>query len=324
MGNLTQQTAPTEMHLSDCAITSMGFQFLISAIEETEVYPIPDPNTPGQGTPLYLRLENNFISEVVIQEKVDAGVIKPFTKKGSKTSALEGGAKILLVVKSEGAGFDQKEGEPPAPEDAPPPKKIWDWSSEQRGNWNSKELWAQACDLWAALGGTSQYGKWNSKGGTDAGNASCKWCQKGECWTHRAVANSSPKKYQSTPYQSTPLVPKGAPMKGAGKNQSSSFQAPQSGAGMLGSKILGLMAAAKQPAIKGVLHGTAGKAADRSRTPVNRTAKQPAPPKTPPPKPPGTTIPHPWEEHFDDTYQIPFYWNTETGESCWEKPAAWG
>merc|ERR1712125_289783 len=181
------------------------------------------------------------------------------------------------------------------------------WSSN---NWSSKQLWAVACDLWAALGGASEYGKWNSKGGTSAESATYKWGQKGERWTPAAATNAGPKKYQSTPYQSTPLVPKipaasskgrsdmkqvaagqsackwcqqgecwthqSAPMKGAGKNQSAAYQVPQLAptvTGMLGSKIQGL-AAPKQPAVKAVLHGTAGKATDRSRTPMNRTAKQ--------------------------------------------------
>merc|ERR550532_588743 len=37
--DLTSETAPTELHLSDCAITTDGFTLLMNAIEEKELYP---------------------------------------------------------------------------------------------------------------------------------------------------------------------------------------------------------------------------------------------------------------------------------------------
>merc|ERR1719203_967552 len=37
---LTTETAPTEVHLSDCAISTEGWTHLMSAIEETELYPL--------------------------------------------------------------------------------------------------------------------------------------------------------------------------------------------------------------------------------------------------------------------------------------------
>uniref|UniRef100_A0A7S4SJI5 WW domain-containing protein n=1 Tax=Alexandrium monilatum TaxID=311494 RepID=A0A7S4SJI5_9DINO len=50
-----------------------------------------------------------------------------------------------------------------------------------------------------------------------------------------------------------------------------------------------------------------GRTADRSRTPAARN-------------PGGTKLPPGWEEHFSDEYKIPYYWNTQTGESLWEPP----
>merc|ERR1711920_656802 len=61
--------------------------------------------------------------------------------------------------------------------------------------------------------------------------------------------------------------------------------------------------------------GQSGSAADRSRTPVGRAA---APPSKPPPAA-ASDLPAPWEEHFSDEHQIPYFWNAETGEAVWEK-----
>lgn len=33
-------------------------------------------------------------------------------------------------------------------------------------------------------------------------------------------------------------------------------------------------------------------------------------------------LPPPWEEYYSDNYRIPYYYNTETGESSWERPIA--
>ena len=33
-------------------------------------------------------------------------------------------------------------------------------------------------------------------------------------------------------------------------------------------------------------------------------------------------LPNPWQEHWSDTYNTPFFWNPETDESVWEKPLA--
>ncbi|CAK0895011.1 unnamed protein product, partial [Prorocentrum cordatum] len=90
----SKEAAPTEMHLSDCAITSEGFYHLMSAIEETDLFPLPPIR--GKATPLYLRLENNYIAESSIQEKIDAGVLRAFQKRhGSRgmdeSSRREGG-----------------------------------------------------------------------------------------------------------------------------------------------------------------------------------------------------------------------------------------
>ena len=56
-----------------------------------------------------------------------------------------------------------------------------------------------------------------------------------------------------------------------------------------------------------MLQGTAGRAlaASFGKAQLQRTAVPKAPPY--PPKQAGPTIPHPWEEHFCDEFQIPFF-----------------
>ncbi|CAK0833842.1 unnamed protein product, partial [Prorocentrum cordatum] len=54
--------------------------------------------------------------------------------RGLTGASRPGGVKIHLVVKDSG-GFQQHAGEPPAPEDAPAPKEVKDWSRDKRQEW---------------------------------------------------------------------------------------------------------------------------------------------------------------------------------------------
>ena len=101
--SVTPETCPSELHLSDCAITTKGFNLLMTAIKETECYPYTHPRN-GNKKPLYLRLENNYIKEAAIQEKVDSGLIQ-LIKKGQRTTNSEL-AKVNLVHGNR--GFQQK------------------------------------------------------------------------------------------------------------------------------------------------------------------------------------------------------------------------
>lgn len=60
-------------------------------------------------------------------------------------------------------------------------------------------------------------------------------------------------------------------------------------------------------AAAGTRAGQAGTAADRSRTPAARKAAEPK-------------LPPNWEKQWSDEYQIPYFWNSLTGESLWEPP----
>lgn len=262
--DLTSESAPTELHLSDCAITTEGFLLLMAAIEEKELYPT---TCAGRGQSLYLRLENNYIDEAVIQERVDAGMIKPFKKMTGARFEANSTAKVNLVVRTDGQ-YQQKAGAPPAPEDAPPPKEVYD------SNWR----------------GASYKPGWNS------GN---NWRPSGQAalpqWP-RQTGFAQPRPAVVRPY------------------------------GAQGSIRPGVQSVrpAGQWAQQAWPRGSAGTAGDRSRTPAGRGASNsgPVPPTAPPPKKKNAGLPHPWEEQWSDEYQIPYYWNSETGEALWEKPTA--
>lgn len=31
-------------------------------------------------------------------------------------------------------------------------------------------------------------------------------------------------------------------------------------------------------------------------------------------------LPSPWQQHFSEEYDLPYFWNAETGEAAWERP----
>jgi len=57
----------------------------------------------------------------------------------------------------------------------------------------------------------------------------------------------------------------------------------------------------------------------RSRSPIALTGRFLGPPSRMV-RPDQSHLPHPWEKHWDESYGIPYYWNSETDESLWEPP----
>mmetsp|Transcript_56314 Transcript_56314/g.157950 ORF Transcript_56314/g.157950 Transcript_56314/m.157950 type:complete len:369 (-) Transcript_56314:23-1129(-) len=262
---LTPERAPTEMHLSDCAITAEGFGHIMSAFEETEVYPAPIMKG-GRPMALYMRLENNYIDEAAIQEKVDAGVIAAYRKgSGSRVPSI-GAKKVDLIVRENGR-FMQKQGDPPAPEHAPPPKDVNDRYSQMQ---TSRTPNASEQVRMALPGGPRVGHAWIAQ----------TWVQPGFQW---------PGMWHVAGHW-------------AGHWPGQRVVRPSATAGP------GALVVAGSGAVKsGVVTPTVSKrsepqARDRSRTPA---------------KP---ELPHPWEEHWSEEYQIPYYWNSETGDALWEKP----
>jgi len=145
---VTADTAPSELHLSDCALSSDGFEAIMSAIEENDAFPISNAVTKKK-TPLYMRLENNYIDEAAIKDKVDAKVIKVFTKSwDTKISGLSGDAKVLLMKGRNTSGFQQKTGSPPAAEDVAPVRKEVFESWKQGGQSWGQQASGALCSSW--------------------------------------------------------------------------------------------------------------------------------------------------------------------------------
>lgn len=331
---LNQENTPTEMHLSDCAITAEGFGHLMSALEETELYPAPPPNG-SRPQALYLRLENNFISEDAIKEKVDAGVLKPYKKSGGSRSN-DPSVKVDLVVMQEGK-FQQKQGEPPAPEDAPAPKEVNDQRSwNNQGGWNGG--WgAGGAQSWGWSGGGSQ-NQWQgwSAGGTQRWPAvQSSWqTQQQNSWKPAQtqapaarpwMAAQRPAVVAARPVAARPVAARSV----LAKASAAPMLAKQAGGGLRPAGLVrpaGGVPGGLTPKV--VLGGkgqagawrAAGAAQDRSRTPVARTAAAAA--TLAPAKGSKAPLPKPWEEHWSEEYQIPYFWNVDTGESLWERPTA--
>eukprot|EP00929_Paragymnodinium_shiwhaense_P115339 TRINITY_DN8411_c0_g1_i1.p1 TRINITY_DN8411_c0_g1~~TRINITY_DN8411_c0_g1_i1.p1 ORF type:complete len:787 (+),score=124.37 TRINITY_DN8411_c0_g1_i1:89-2449(+) len=222
LSSCTDETAPWELHLSDCAITSVGFEKLVSAIEGSGLYPLYDANS-GKARPLYMRLERNFIGTDSIQEYVDSGAIEP-CKSGSSNLREFGSPPILLVEHSPG-NFQQrvpgqgakggkavgKGGKGTALALAVKPQGKGSWGSGgapstpggiAKGQWQKPTATAPGLVKPAAVRPTMGF------------QASCKWCQLGECWTpgHQGAGAAA-----ARPAKGSGKAATASPAKGAGK-----------------------------------------------------------------------------------------------------------
>jgi len=179
LAGVTSETAPFEIHLSDCAITAAGFRDLMKALEENDAFPAPDPRNPSSGKklPLYLRLEHNYIEDAAMKEVVDSGVAMKMKKK--EPIRYSSDAKVRLLVREDG-GFNQKKGDPPAPEDVPAPRpyhgkgkgkgksfgKGGKGASSKSGSWSTSagSTWSRSQEPWRGSGDSRRSGgsSWGS------------------------------------------------------------------------------------------------------------------------------------------------------------------
>lgn len=276
LGQVTAETVPNEMHLSDCAITAAGFNAIIDAIESNDAFP---PKAKWGNNPIYMRIEGNFIPEDIIKEKIEAGIIGQFKKnhkgggKGFAEIPETARAKLLVTTPNK---FAQKSGEPPAPEDAPPPKPVQSWH-----DWQKEKTWGGASNWWPSSSPSPS--AWG-----------------GENWSGWSSSKS------------WPAVPAGQSQAGKG-NSSSPQTIPPPRARVAGTATpIGTRATPITPMTSSGVPKVV-KAADRSRTPATRV---------PPPARGPKALPPDWQEEWSDEYQIPFFWNSKTGESVWERPTA--
>jgi len=355
---------PSEMHLSDCAITAEGFGEFCKALEETNLFPRPVAPSAPTGYPLYLRMENNYIDEAVIREKVDAGLIQPFTKVGGARTVSIQGPKVNLLVKVLNSTYGQRTGPPPAPENAPPPKQVWDQNQQQSQAWSPQAAW-----MW-------QKGKGKGWGG-------CGWTPGmtgGRPPLAAALAGiaalAAPAGQSPVPMPAAPLRPRATMVQSSApaaqtwpgqRGQHGQQSSWQSGSWQSGSSNSSSSWSGSGSWSNGSWGGNGGwwsneasgwkdnsswqsgsgtgnswqkeewpkrtpqqgehkpaarqsnaiASSDRSRTPTARIIAPPTAVKN------AETVPHPWEVHHSSEYQLDYYWNSETGESVWEKPEKW-
>jgi hypothetical protein len=299
LGTVTAETAPMEMHISDCALTTVGFTSIVEAIQNNEAFPFPDKET-GKKCPVYVRVENNFIEDQYIQEKIDEGVIAEYVKhKGPLKGPVAGApdAKIKLLVQAKGK-FSQKKGTPPDPKDAPPPKQVWDWNAQQQAAQQLLKELGSYPQVWGSESWGSQAQAWQPSwgGGQEAWRPPAGGIKPGLVQQAKAPAWKQPQS------QAVPKL--------QGKPKAVAKIAPK--AQVIAPKATTPVQALRKPV---VTPGATRTAADRSRTPA---------PKQPATKPAGgkKPLPKPWEEQWSDEYQIPYFWNPETLQSMWERPDA--
>lgn len=292
LSQCTEQNAPYEMHLSDCAITTEGFNGLMEAIQFSDAFPPIVPRT-GKKAPVYMRLENNFIMEEAIQEKIDSGLVVAFEKRNDNP-ANYGEAKVKLLVRTPGK-YQQKEGDPPDPDDAPAPRPVNDLASssygkgQQQAKGNGKSSFGGKS--WG--GAPTQVATWAPKPftapsmGKGVGGKG-KSVQPAQTWQGKGAFSG-----------------KGAQKGGVAQPQmqKGGWQQPaatQTGKGKGKGK-------GQDVGARGSV-GSAAQRSDRSRTPAPPAGKPPA------------NLPPPWEEHWSDEYGIPYFWNSKTGDAVWERP----
>lgn len=152
----------------------------MGAIEESGLYPIQPPLSGRSGpVGVYMRLENNYIPEEAIQESVQNGAIRPWVKTAGNHRGGEGCAKVDLIVRSD-THFQQRSGEPPAPENAPPPKQVFDRNAPQQQRQGQRMAIGDGSNSWNQKGG----GKgWQQQHGAGKG-----WQQQhGKGWQQQAL-----------------------------------------------------------------------------------------------------------------------------------------
>jgi len=297
---LTAKEAPTEIHLSDCAITAKGFNYFMEKLEGVEYYPL-NPINGGRSTPLYMRLENNYIDEQAIKDKIDSGLIRTFTKKENRPGG-EKGTKISLLVQYNGK-FQQKTGPPPAPEDAPPPKQVMDhnnrreWSSRGGQPWNQAQTgssypnrnssWQQGANQWPATTGAQRW----------SGGAATQSSRPGASYPNTYGTRSAIPSTQAS-FGNRPSTNMGNASRGGAAMNHGSIDRSRT---PMGNRVSGgIPARGGTTTSKGLAKG-GGKGKGKSAE---------------------AKLPVPWQEHWSDEYKIPYFWNSESGEAVWERPTA--
>lgn len=150
LAGVTEDTAPYELHLSDCALTTDGYKALVQALEENDTFPTLDPRNKSKGKlPLYMRLENNFIEPDAIQASIDAGSVMSSRKAQGIRHSDTVKMRLISTRDWEDPSFQQKTGEPPPPEEWPAPRPVKDHGKGKgasKGKSENRPVWSDRSD----------------------------------------------------------------------------------------------------------------------------------------------------------------------------------
>jgi hypothetical protein len=209
LSGVTEESMPYELHLSDCAITTDGYKKLVQALEGNDAFPGVDPKNPSRGKlGLYVRLENNYVDKAEIQASIDEGTVATMTKEQHPYHSDT--TKMRILLRSDGrdrGSFMQKEGEPPAPEDAPPPKRVNDWKGGGKGKGKGGSDRRDRDDRWSTRSSWDSWKKrdsWNDR--NDRRNDRDSWSErrKGSGKDSDRDRKGSGKGKSSPPWQALP------------------------------------------------------------------------------------------------------------------------
>lgn len=386
LSRVKSENVPYEIHLSDCAITTDGFQAISNALAENDAFPAPDPKFPRRGPlALYLRLEHNFIDTKAMDKVIEDGIAVKM-KKG-KTPAHSDGVKMRFLVREDG-NFAQKRGTPPSPEDVPDPRPVREkgmgkgsssWSGGDRwrdhdrdrkgsgkGSWGGKDRdrrdsirppWQMAISAprGAQNGASSGRGERRTDGYSRSESYSSSYPSRPE--TRRPLRSPEPRRreggysggsggYDSARPSSGPSsapAPYNAFSRGGRPDDRDAGRGPRRddgrdrgrGGGSYDSSRPAMRrpldARDREDPYKRPRHdppprsfgsrdpgGRGGERSEGDRG--DRGGSRPAGAGRASGGSGGGKLPHPWEEHWSDDYQMMYFWNSKSGDSQWERP----
>eukprot|EP00931_Biecheleriopsis_adriatica_P113699 TRINITY_DN8886_c0_g1_i1.p1 TRINITY_DN8886_c0_g1~~TRINITY_DN8886_c0_g1_i1.p1 ORF type:complete len:509 (-),score=121.46 TRINITY_DN8886_c0_g1_i1:62-1588(-) len=339
---VTAENVPMELHLSDCAITADGFQALMKSFTENDAYPAPDPRAPSKGKlGVYMRLEHNYIDTAAMDAAVEEGTAVKMRK--NKNPRHSDTIKVRLMVRDDGS-WDQKKGEPPAPEDVPDARPFRDKGKGDKGKGKGKGK-GNAAYSWSG----SSSGKGGKAGKEGRARSTPPWQA---LPAPRTAFRPEPRRTLAARPGARPLAPPASrrplrspePLRNGkgsagGRGSRTSTTAETRGPPVVrspynafsGGSRSGGSAFDRAPAVKrpSTAYGHEGEA-KRQRSAVMTGSRVTDGKKG------GNTggkdgnngggksgrgkLPFPWEEHWSDKYKMHYFWNSKTGDSTWERP----
>jgi len=274
---------PSEVHLTDNAITDEGFKLLFGVFEGKR------EDRSEKAPPIWLRVENNKIDEECVKSLAEEDKVVFVNSVRDRPT----GSTAVVCMPSHAFRFPKQSAAAPAPAAAaaatatsgrkPPPMVV--------------PMQTQRPPLMTVPGQPRPQTRLAMVApGT------------------RPVPPLTSPARRMVPAGSTPVMVPHAARWGA---QSQARPAQAWGQASRPMLYPSRAAAGRAPAPGGA--SGASKQVDTGSTPT--VARSRSPPRKRPQEPKQKPLPFGWEEHFSEEYQVAYYWNQETDESMWERPS---